>query len=444
MLAFALGGAALLRFGPVGALKLTRPIDASFSAPWLFAIPIWIATLAVFGLYNPTRWANAVDEARRITAACLTAPTAFVLGSFFLKTQPSRIWVATGTLAGVACVGLGRRGLRRMAVALRRNGRWSTRTILVGGPQAKRLIDALVLDVGAGMVPVGTCGEVVWGDLPHWRLEEIRGAVTSTKAGAVVVVARDIEHEAVQRIVAVADDLPVSVLVVPGIDYTLVHNLQVVPVGNEPALSVEFPSLRRYQQVMKRAFDLALSVPALLAALPVLASLAIAIRLDSPGPILFRQRRVGLRGKEFNVLKFRTMVLDAHELKVDYHEQNEAGGLLFKMRDDPRITGVGRFLRRFSLDELPQLWNVIRGEMSIVGPRPALSEEVEQYEVPLRRRLNVRPGLTGMWQISGRSDLAFEDYVRLDLTYVQNWGVLLDLYILLRTAPAVLGGKGAY
>jgi lipopolysaccharide/colanic/teichoic acid biosynthesis glycosyltransferase len=176
----------------------------------------------------------------------------------------------------------------------------------------------------------------------------------------------------------------------------------------------------------------------------MLAVLALTIRLDSSGPVFYRQVRAGLRGKEFSVLKFRTMVSNAHEMKVDYDVQNEADGLLFKMRDDPRITRVGRTLRRLSLDELPQLWNIVKGEMSIVGPRPALPTEVERYEGNLRRRLNVRPGLTGLWQISGRSDLAFDDYVRLDLTYVQNWGILLDLYIVLRTIPAVLRAKGAY
>jgi exopolysaccharide biosynthesis polyprenyl glycosylphosphotransferase len=180
-------------------------------------------------------------------------------------------------------------------------------------------------------------------------------------------------------------------------------------------------------------------------ALPVLVLLACMIRLDSPGPVLFRQMRVGERGEEFERLKFRTMCVDAEARLAALAGAADAGnGVLFKMRHDPRLTRVGRWMRRFSLDELPQLINVLRGEMSLVGPRPPLPREVEVYEPDAVRRLRVRPGLTGLWQVSGRSDLSWEESLRLDLWYVDNWSLVLDLQILFRTARAVLRGSGAY
>ena len=195
---------------------------------------------------------------------------------------------------------------------------------------------------------------------------------------------------------------------------------------------------------MKTMFDRVLGTCLILVGLPVLTLVAILVKIDSPGPILFKQRRIGTRGEPFDMLKFRTMVESAEALLeslVDGHDGNE---VLFKKRHDPRVTKVGRLLRRYSLDELPQLINVLRGDMSLVGPRPPLPSEVEKYESDAVRRLRVKPGLTGLWQVSGRSNLSWEESLRLDLRYVDNWSLVLDLQILLRTARAVLGGSGAY
>ena len=178
-------------------------------------------------------------------------------------------------------------------------------------------------------------------------------------------------------------------------------------------------------------------------ALPMLV-IVVLIRTTSEGPALFRQTRVGRGGRDFQVLKFRTMVNDAEKVKTTLLDENESNGVLFKIRNDPRITRVGGFLRRYSLDELPQLLNVVRGEMSLVGPRPPLPEEVERYGTDMRRRLVVKPGMTGLWQVSGRSDLTWEESVRLDLRYVENWSLILDLQILCKTWSAVTKGEGAY
>jgi lipopolysaccharide/colanic/teichoic acid biosynthesis glycosyltransferase len=198
------------------------------------------------------------------------------------------------------------------------------------------------------------------------------------------------------------------------------------------------------RRVLKHALDRAAAAVALLLLSPLLGVLVVLIRRDSPGGALFRQPRVGLGGGVFTCLKFRTMCDDAERQVVDLVDRNETGGTLFKIRSDPRITRIGGVLRRYSLDELPQLINVLRGEMSLVGPRPPLQREVDAYQVDVRRRLLVRPGMTGLWQVSGRSDLTWEEAVRLDLYYVENWSPLLDLTILWRTLNAVWTGHGAY
>ncbi|MFI7138574.1 sugar transferase [Streptomyces massasporeus] len=193
----------------------------------------------------------------------------------------------------------------------------------------------------------------------------------------------------------------------------------------------------------KRFIDCAGAAVLLLFVAPVLITAAVAVKLDSPGPLLFRQRRTGWRGKEFHVLKLRTMHVGSERMRDAMAEANEADGHLFKIREDPRVTRAGRWLRRYSLDELPQLVNVLRGQMSLVGPRP-LPVADSAFTGEARRRLLVRPGITGLWQVSGRSDLAWEDALRLDLEYVDTWSIRLDLAILCRTLPAVLRGDGAY
>jgi exopolysaccharide biosynthesis polyprenyl glycosylphosphotransferase len=209
-------------------------------------------------------------------------------------------------------------------------------------------------------------------------------------------------------------------------------------------LHVDHAELRGLRRVMKEAFDRTIAAAALVVLLPLLALLMLTVKCDSRGPVIFQQERVGKADRRFKLLKLRTMVADAEARRREIEPQNQADGLLFKIRDDPRVTRVGRFLRRFSLDELPQLVNVLLGHMSLVGPRPPLPGEVEGYDGDVRRRLAVKPGITGLWQVSGRSDLSWEEGLRLDLSYVENWSLMLDLVILWRTVRAVLAGEGAY
>jgi exopolysaccharide biosynthesis polyprenyl glycosylphosphotransferase len=210
-----------------------------------------------------------------------------------------------------------------------------------------------------------------------------------------------------------------------------------------PLLSISATPEDALGLLIKRAMDIAISAAGLVALSPLLLACALAVRLGSPGPVLFRQRRVGLNGRQFTLYKFRSMRGDAEQQRAALESRNEMSGPVFKIRRDPRVTPVGRWLRKFSLDELPQLWNVLRGDMSIVGPRPPVPEEVEKYERWQRRRLSMKPGITCLWQVNGRSRIGFEEWMRLDLQYIDRWSLRLDLAILLRTIPAVLSARGA-
>jgi exopolysaccharide biosynthesis polyprenyl glycosylphosphotransferase len=236
----------------------------------------------------------------------------------------------------------------------------------------------------------------------------------------------------------------VELIVSPGIVEVAGPRISIRPVAGLSLLHLERPSVSGGPHVLKSIFDRVVGCLLLFAVSPILLVTAILVKLTSRGPVLFRQTRVGRGGEQFEMLKFRTMVVDAEERKADLHALNEGNKVLFKLRDDPRVTRIGRYLRRFSIDELPQLVNVLRGDMSLVGPRPPLPAEVAQYAIDDARRMLVKPGLTGLWQVSGRSDLTWEESMRLDLRYADNWSIALDLLILWKTARAVLGSDGAY
>jgi len=235
----------------------------------------------------------------------------------------------------------------------------------------------------------------------------------------------------------------VDLIVAPAVTEVAGPRISVRPVAGIPLLHVEEPSLSGPARVTKAVFDRTFGLFALLVCTPLLLGLWLLVRTTSHGPALFRQTRVGRDGREFQMLKFRTMVVGAEEQQEELRPE-DAEHVLFKLQDDPRLTRIGRWLRRHSLDELPQLWNVVVGDMSVVGPRPPLPSEVARYADDARRRLLVKPGLTGLWQVSGRADLTWDDTVRLDLYYVENWSWVLDALILVRTIPAVVKGRGAY
>ncbi len=251
-------------------------------------------------------------------------------------------------------------------------------------------------------------------------------------------------HPTIQQLLQLCEQHELRAQIVPDYFHLTRNQIQVEDFNGIPLLSTRELSIQGWNYIVKRTTDLLLSVVAGLVAGPLMLLIALAIRLDSPGPIIYTQTRIGKNGKPFPCYKFRSMVVDAEARKQEIAAFNEASGPLFKMRDDPRQTRVGRFIRRFSLDELPQLYNVIHGEMSLIGPRPNLPTEVDAYQEWHKKRLAASPGITGLWQVSGRSDLTFDEMVLLDIYYVENWSLALDFHILLRSIPAVLWAKGAY
>jgi exopolysaccharide biosynthesis polyprenyl glycosylphosphotransferase len=274
---------------------------------------------------------------------------------------------------------------------------------------------------------------------------DVANVVEKELADAVAVLAcPELDGAALRRLAWSLETTRTDLFVAPALLDVAGPRISIRPVAGMPLLHVEHPEFDGTKQVVKTVFDRLVAATALLLLSLPLLGIAVLIRLTSKGPALFYQTRVGKGGKEFRVVKFRTMVADAEQLKGTLLEANEFDGVLFKIRNDPRITRVGAFLRKYSLDELPQLLNVLRGEMSLVGPRPPLPEEVAEYGTDVRRRLVVKPGMTGLWQVSGRSDLTWEESVRLDLRYVENWSLILDLQILWKTWSVVTRGEGAY
>jgi exopolysaccharide biosynthesis polyprenyl glycosylphosphotransferase len=320
------------------------------------------------------------------------------------------------------------------------------------------LVKMLRADVHAGMHVVGACLPVELCDDPEaiqiladnnvpllGDLDSIRDAVAMASADTVAVTSsQEIGADRLRWISWQLEDTETDLVVSPGLVEVAGSRLHIRPILGLPLLHVEQPRFSGLRQVLKNAIDRTLAAMVLLILSPMLLTIGIVIRLTSSGPALFKQTRVGRDGHFFTMVKFRSMNVNAEHQLDNLEELNEGNGVLFKVRDDPRITPVGKFLRKYSLDELPQLINVLTGTMSLVGPRPPLPTEVEKYQDHVRRRLLVKPGLTGLWQVSGRSDLSWDESVRLDLRYVENWSPVLDLMILWKTVRAVTRGSGAY
>jgi len=248
----------------------------------------------------------------------------------------------------------------------------------------------------------------------------------------------------IQYVLEICEEIGVTTRIISTFFNLVLAKSKIEQFNGLPILTYTTTPTFRFQLLVKRVFDILFSLANLIIFAPFLFLIAISIKMTSPGNVLFRQERCGLNGRKFYMLKFRTMVENAEELKVKLANKNEVDGPIFKIRNDPRITPLGRFLRRTSLDEMPQFINVLKGEMSIVGPRPPVPKEVDNYKPWQRRRLSLRPGLTCIWQVTGRSYIGFEDWMKLDLEYIDNWSVLLDFKLILKTIPAVIKGDGAY
>jgi exopolysaccharide biosynthesis polyprenyl glycosylphosphotransferase len=351
---------------------------------------------------------------------------------------------------------LGRYALRKYVHRLRRAGRWSHRVLAVGDREAVcELIAQTRAEPYAGLSVVGAClrrGEqdIVFADttIPVvGGLDSVDDAIRLGGIDAVAVTrAPEIGSTWLTELAWKLEGSGVALQVAPALTNVAGPRIAIRPVAGLPLLHVEEPEMSGRARLLKGVFERVFASIVLVLTAPLMLLAAIAIRLDSRGPALFRQERVGLDGKPFQLFKFRSMVSDAELVTVQLAPLNEAdpAGLIFKIRKDPRVTRVGRWLRKLSIDELPQMFNVLRGDMALVGPRPPLPSEVEKYGPDLRRRLVVKPGITGLWQVSGRSDLSWDDAVRLDLYYVENWSLALDLQIIWKTFFAVAFARGAY
>jgi exopolysaccharide biosynthesis polyprenyl glycosylphosphotransferase len=419
----------------------------------LLAPVAWVGTIALYRAYEPRFLGSGPEEFRRVLNAGLIVFVAIAVGSYLLSGDVSRGIVLASIPATVAVSLLVRRLLRIRLHRARQHGRALQRVLVVGrADTAVGLIEQLMRLPSHGYLPVGVCVPAADVRPSHVRevpvignAEAVLSAVRQSNAHVVAVASHpDLSGQSLRRLSWALDELGVELLVHPGIVEVAGPRLSIRPMAELSLLHLERPATTGGWLLLKTVFDRVLGASMLAVLSPLLLTIALLVRVTSPGPALFRQVRVGADGREFTMFKFRSMVADADSLKSSLHAHDEGNGMLFKMRSDPRVTRVGVFLRRYSLDELPQLLNVVRGDMSLVGPRPPLPAEVEQYCDDATRRLRVRPGLTGLWQVSGRSDLSWEESLRLDLRYVDNWSLSLDLVILWRTLRAVLRGAGAY
>jgi exopolysaccharide biosynthesis polyprenyl glycosylphosphotransferase len=454
----AIGLAQWLRFGGFTGQVVTHDfldypvVSIAIATTWLLAL--WINHSRSPGIVG-----SGAEEYRRVWIATVAVFGTIAVISMLFKLEIARGYLMIALPSGVALLILFRWIARHLLVrARRKHGRCITRVLVVGNASAVRdLTTSLAREASSEYEVVGACipgplsratVEVPGvGTIPSFGDESnVVGAVTATNSHAVAVTATErLDARAIRDLSWDLEKLNIDLLVAPGVVDIAGPRLQMRPVAGLPLIHVDKPQYQGAQRFQKRFFDVAVASAVLVCGLPVLFVTALAIKVTSPGSVFYRQERIGLDGRPFQMIKFRTMVDGADKMAGELATLNECeGGVLFKLHDDPRVTRVGRFLRKYSLDELPQFINVLKRDMSVVGPRPPLACEVSSYDDHARRRLLVRPGITGLWQISGRSDLSWQDTVRLDLFYVENWSMIADMLISVKTVKAVFGHSGAY
>jgi exopolysaccharide biosynthesis polyprenyl glycosylphosphotransferase len=414
------------------------------------AVPLWIGVFARYRLYRTAAVTSFPAEFSRIVhaAAAATALTGLVeIAAAMPVSRSFLLIVFSFSLVFVLCERL---LVRATFARARASGRLVRRVVVIGtNAEALGVVSMLEMTPGLGYEVVGLldCGTAYgviapvpvlgqWGDAVQ--------LVQQVDATGVIVAASAIDVPLANRLARELLDLGYHVEVTSGLIDIAADRLIARPLGRRPVMYVEPVRRIGWRRAAKRGFDIAIAGGLLLVASPALLVAALAIKAQSRGPVFFRQKRVGKNGALFDVVKLRTMVTNAETMLDELRCRNESDGPLFKMRDDPRVFPVGRVLRKWSIDELPQLWNVLRGDMSIVGPRPALPDEMLLWPDDLRNRLRVKPGITGLWQVNGRSSASFTDYERYDLYYVDNWSLLTDIAIFFKTIPVVLSRKGAY
>lgn len=454
---WAVAGAFGVRFG-FSSLNDNNSRDSDYLLLSAALALAWWSMLGFWGSREPTVLGSGSEEYKRVLASSAWLFGFLAVVSYALRIDTARGFVGLAFPAGTLGL-LAARWIVRQHLALERGrGESGSRVLIIGGPHsAAHLVRSLRSAPAAGYIPVAV--HVPGTSTPSLELQELRIPVSATKSD-VSSILRVIEEADVDSVAISAGvgmhphDLRrlgwelaarnVGMILAPALTDVAGPRIHTQPVAGLPLIHVSTPKLTGGKKVAKRTFDIALSGSLFAVLAPVFLLVALGVKLTSPGPIFYQQERVGLRGTTFKMLKFRSMKVGADlELADLLRAQERDGKPLFKVEDDPRVTPIGRILRRYSLDELPQLLNVLGGSMSLVGPRPQRAGEVALYDDSAHRRLYVSPGMSGLWQVSGRSNLSWEESIRLDLYYVENWSLMGDIVILLKTFRAVFGSVGA-
>ena len=441
-------------------LQLFRAVDPAFNVPYRVYLPfVAVFTLLLIlvyrqqGVYRTRRQISWFDEFYAIVTGTATGTIIMIVFIFLYRPSfYSRIIFIYAGILIVILLGAGRLFKVVLVGHMRRRGIGTARVVIVGaGEVARTVMRAAVANPECGFRIIGFLDDnPVKGETDIGRfkalgsIDNLSDVVKEQSIDEVIITLPWQYHRKIISIMAHCERENARVRIVPDLFQMTIARMEIEEVAGVPMIGIREVSISGLNQLIKRTIDLAFAGLILAVAAPLMGLLALMIKLESPGPVLFRQERVGKNKERFTLYKFRSMVEGAEQQQEALKTLNEADGPLFKIKADPRMTNMGKWLRRFSLDELPQLYNVMRGEMSLIGPRPPVPAEVEQYQEWHKRRLEVAPGLTGLWQVKGRSELTFDEMALLDIYYVENWSLGLDTKILLQTIPRVILGNGAY
>jgi exopolysaccharide biosynthesis polyprenyl glycosylphosphotransferase len=416
---------------------------------------IWVGAMLVARSYEERFLWVGPEEFRRIFFAAMMLLATLGTVSWAFRLDVARGFVIVAVPLAASLTMAQRYTQRQLLHRARGRGQHLQTTVLVGHRNAVAALDEQIdREAYHGYRVIGCClpadqydpGADAFNGLPVLgNLQEVADVVARFEVDTVAVLpCPELDGPALRRLGWALEKTRAELLLAPAVTEIVGTRVRIRPVSGLPLMHMERPELTGVRRLTKDLFDKTAATFGVVFLLPVLLGLALAVKITSCGPVFFRQERVGRDGQTFAMLKFRSMVVGADRMVDDLADESDGNGVLFKKKDDPRVTRVGKVLRRYSLDELPQLINVVRGDMSLVGPRPPLQSEVERYGYDMHRRFLVKPGLTGLWQVSGRSDLSWDDSVRIDVRYVENWSLTFDFMILWKTAGAVLRGSGAY
>ncbi|WP_060914926.1 sugar transferase [Microbacterium oleivorans] len=439
----------------IGGQPGVAPLTFSAAAISIATATLWLAALLLFNTRSTSVIGSGAAEYARVAHATGLAFGLLAILFVLFEWEGIRVQLFTALPLGTLALLVSRWAWRRWLIAQRSEGRYASRTVVVG---SRDDVEYAIRTLG----PAGQLGYLVVGvallddsddsvsvdgvDYLVTRGEDaVLRAATIHESDTIVVASQPAgDPTYVKRLAWALEGTAAELVISSRIADVAGPRMSLRPVEGMPLIHVKIPSFEGATYYVKRALDIMASLAALALFAPIALVIALAIKTDDGGPVFFHQARVGRDGREFAMLKFRTMRVNAEAELAALIEQNEGSGLLFKLKSDPRVTRVGQFLRKFSLDEVPQFWNVLRGDMSVVGPRPPLPSEVIAYDGTVSRRLYIKPGITGPWQVGGRSDLSWEESVRLDLRYVENWTVMTDLVLMWRTAKVMISPEGAY